>query len=69
MRKQPIHSYSVFLISADDLLTMKYMGSSERLAAWHYYKAITDPQASVAIVRKDGQLVARTQVRVLVKQD
>jgi hypothetical protein len=67
MRK-PYHSYSVFLVSADDLLVMRYMGSSERAAAWHYYKVVTDPRAAVAILRKDGQLVARTQVRVLERQ-
>ncbi len=67
MRK--VHTYSVFLLSADDLLVMRYMGSSERLAAWHYYKVVTDPSACVAILRKDGQLVARTQIRVLERQE
>ena len=65
MRKRPFHQYSVFCLGADDLLTMRYMGASERLAAWHYYKCVVDPQACVAILRRDGQLVARTQIRVV----
>jgi len=73
-KKQPVHSYSVYLTawvsreikemekhvsSADQLETRTlYLGSSERTAAWHFYRgaqeAMRNPLVISVKIRRDG---------------
>ena len=61
--RKPVHIFSVFTNYADGRAIMSYSGSSERLAAWHFYKAVRDAQAASGVfmvsMHRDGKVTMR----------
>jgi hypothetical protein len=79
-RKPAMHTYSVYILTyasnvdRSEPIThpeqlggqLVYMGTSERLAAWHFYQAVrtatADPLAFVVLMYKDRQVIARARI-------
>jgi hypothetical protein len=68
-KKTPVHIYAVFIDYTDERSVMPYLGSSERLAAWHFYKAVrsaeADPLAYMVTMHKDAKPIARVHIEKL----
>lgn len=58
------HQYSVSVdFPVEQRAELRYMGSSERLASWHFYRAARSakPGATV-LLKEDGEIVLRFAV-------
>lgn len=66
-KRQPGHIYAVFIDYSDERTVMTYLGPSERLAAWHFYRAIRsaedDPLAYQVVMHRDARPIARVHIK------
>lgn len=66
-KRQPGHIYAVFIDYSDERTSMTYLGPSERLAAWQFYRAIRsveqDELAYQVSMHKDAREIARVHIQ------